>query len=369
MSNKYFIPASKDDYEIKGRKGFEYLKWKGFVDNDAVLRAILNANADAVTASWRTYGKHDSQMAQILDGWTGLGKDNFTSIMNSALKTSKICGNYLGELVYDEVDGIDGDVPVNMIPLPMQRWEMEIVNGICKKYIECHTGEEFRPEKIFHLAYNPLGAQCFGNSMIEPMQNILIYRHRLINSASKIFNRYIKPTRLITVRPDRQNTIDDIANKWKQINDTEEGDMFISEDQVTKVELISVPQYSILDPANWHRVLLDYIMMSSRTSEQILGTGTVNSEESSRMQMMGFRQMVRFDQKWLANALQSQVFRQIYPEDTPAIKFSFAAEGQEERWDRLFKTYGIVSASNLDESLKRLVQIKLLIEAGLIEDE
>jgi len=51
-------------------------------------------------------------MADLLDQWDGNGKESFKLLMNAATKISMTGGDYYGELILDEMDGVDGEVPV-----------------------------------------------------------------------------------------------------------------------------------------------------------------------------------------------------------------------------------------------------------------
>lgn len=366
MTSQYYIPAAMESYLKEGTYQSMFLKWKGFIDRNPILRAIINANADAVTASWRTEGENAGKVAEIFDGMRGTGKETFKLILNNAIKVAKIGGDYYAEIVYDDVDDIDGEVPTDLITLPPNQIRINISNGKIKNYENVTDGQKFKAEEMLHLAYNPIGAQVHGNSVIEPMNNLLIHMDALIETGCKIFEKYAKPFKLIYCNTDSTTKINEIADAWEEVFKTTQADMFIPKDIVEKVETIGVPQYSTLNPADWHRVLLDHMIMSCRVPELALGTGSVNSEESARMQFMGFRQMVRWDQKFLEENLKFQLINQIFPENTPSLKLSFATEPQEDKWNRMMQTFQTIGQANLPDQLKILLQTKILIELGLI---
>lgn len=366
MTSEYYIPAALETYLRDGTYQSQFLRWKGFVDRNPILRAIMNANADAVTASWRTEGENAGQVARIFDGMRGNGKETFKLIFNNAIKVAKIGGDYYAEIVYDSVDGIEGDVPTDLVTLPPNQIRQNIHNGRIKSYENTHTNDKFKPEEIFHLAYNPIGAQTHGNSVIEPMNNILIHMDALIETGCKIFEKYTKPMKLIYCNTDSTTEMQKISDAWEDAFKTTQADMFIPKDIVDRVETIGVPQYSTLNPADWHRVLMNHLIMSCRVPELALGTGSVNSEESAKMQMMGFVQMVRWDQKFLEENLRFQLINQIFPDNTPSLKFSFATEAQDEKWNRMMQTFQTIGAAQLPPQLKILLQTKILIELGLI---
>lgn len=343
-------------------KTSDYLTWLGFVNKIPLLRSIINANADSVTASWQTYGDHAEQMAKILDNFEGTGKETFKQIIHKLFRQAKTGGNAYAEVVTND----DGEV-LNLIPLPPQNVKVIFQKGIIKKYEETEDGERFQPEEIFHLAYNPWGAQHWGTGVVEPMQNLLIDLLQVQDDMAKIYHRYIKPIHVVEFDSDDSTQIDAFKTEWAKLKNIPEADIIVPKGLVS-VTRASIPQFSTLDPAQWHRILVDQILMSSRVSENLLGIGTQNSEESARMQMAGFNQMVRMDQKWLEENLRRQLFVQAFPESTPKIKFSFASEPQDERFKREMDAFNTVGASQLSPELKGLLMIKALQNAGLIEE-
>jgi hypothetical protein len=339
----------------------EFHKWNAFVQKIPILKSILNANADAVTASWQTYGKNDKPMATMLDEFEGNGKESFKLIMNNALKIAKIGGDYYAEIVYDGDDN-----PINLVTLPPDNIRQVVKKGRIKKYEEVDGGSSWKPESIFHLAYNPIGCMTHGTSVIEPMNNLLIDLLQVWDDMAKIYHTYAKPFHLFKIDSDTTTEMQKIVDEVKKIKQVMDSDLFVPKGTVD-VERHGIPQFSILNPNDWHRVIVDQIIMGSRVPELALGTGSVNSEESARMQFMGFRQMVRWDQKFLEENLRRQLFVQAFPEGTPNIRFSFAAEAQEDRFNRYMKAIQVVGVGVLPDRIKTLTTIKLLEEAGVIE--
>lgn len=111
------------------------------------------------------------------------------------------------------------------------------------------------------------------------------------------------------------------------------------------------------------------MLASMRVPDLALGTGSVNSEESARMKYSGFRQLVRMKQQLLEDQIEQQLLAKMWPEDTPKIEFSFAAEPQEEKFNRLMAAFTAVAGSPLNDQIKGLMLIKLLQDAGVIPNE
>lgn len=352
------------DYEYSS----EFCKWMGFVEKIPLLGSILNANVDADVASWRCKGEHASEMADILDGMVGNGKENFPAIMKNMLMISKIGGDSYAEIIYEGNDPKNGDIEDLKILNP-DNIKQVVKNGVITKYAERDGGNSWVPEGIFHLAFNRIGSAPHGRSMIEPMNNLLIHFMQVQDDMSRLFHRYIKPMNVFRFKTNSDVEINKWMTEFRHQASVSESDIGIPDDLVSTIDRVSLPQGSSLDPSQWHSTLINQFLMSSRVSENILGIGTQNSEESARMQMAGFAQLVRSDQKFAAWNCRQQIFTQQFPRNTPKIEFSFAIEPQEERFIRLRDTIPIINASGVSPELKNLLTQKVLIEMGVIEDD
>ena len=66
---QYTIFPAKETYIEEGSYTSNFLKWKGFVDRNPILDAMINARADAVTASWKTFGTNHVEIALPKSPW------------------------------------------------------------------------------------------------------------------------------------------------------------------------------------------------------------------------------------------------------------------------------------------------------------
>ena len=352
--------AESRDQEFRN----EFLKWKGYYDAVPPLRAAINAIADATTASWATKGVNGKAMKDIINQFDGNGKQTFKMVMNNACKSFLLSGDAYLEVVTNRELGID-----NLVLLPPDNISVIIKNGRIKRYEEITGSARWKPQQLVHFAYNPVGAMCHGTSTVEPLENMLINLNQLWDDMGKLFHRYIKPVTMIGLSTDDPTEIESFKREWTKIKNIPESDLILPSELVDKVERVAVPQGSTLDPHKWEQLLVERILQSTRVPDLALGTGTVNSEESAKMKYSGFRQQVRFIQQFMEDSIQFQLFPQAFPEDTPTIEFSFAAEPQEEKFNRLMQSVTTVNATDLNDEIKGLTMLKILQEAGVIEDE
>ena len=352
-------PAPQKDYEYNS----QFYKWLGFVQKIPLLASIIDATVDATVASWRVTGEHASEMADILDDMVGNGKENYTQIMKNMLSISIVGGDAYAEIVFDEEDVTDLRI------LNPDSITQIIKDGRIENYRVKQTNQMLQPENVFHLASNRIGSAPHGFSTIEPMNNLLIHFMQVQDDMARLFHRYIKPLNIFRFKTNSSQEINTWMSEFRKQQAVMDSDIGIPDDLVSTIDRVSIPQGSTLDPTQWHNILINQFFMANRVSENILGIGTQNSEESAKMQMAGFAQLVRAKQKFLSWNNRQQLFMLQFPMHTPKIKFSFAIEPEEEKYNRLRETLTVVESLSIDPNLKSLLEEKLLIEMGVIEDD
>ena len=339
----------------------DYLKWKGRIADVPVVQEMLEAHADAVVNSYKLTGSNARKMERMLKLCRGSGKETFKLILKNMYKIARVCGDSYAECVYDDEGNIDLQI------LPSDNIQQVVKNGRIIKYKELNSSVEWMPNEIFHLPYRPNGATSHGTSTIEGMNNLLLDWLQLMDDSSKMFHRYVKPWYLFKIDTDDEVEIQKFMDKVKTMNKTSDGDMFVPKGTVD-VERHGIPQFSTLDPSMFNRILMDQFFMSMRMSEQLMGAGSVNSEESARIQMAGFLQSVKSDQEWLAEHVESQLFSKIFTDRIPNIRFSYGVEPEEDRYSRMMQMFQTINNSAINDELKGTLLIKILADMKVIEN-
>ncbi len=351
----------QDEYFIS-----QFLTWKGFYDKCPIYAGIVDAKADAVTASWQTLGRHSDNMTEILNGFIGNGKETFKTILNNAVKVYTVGGDYYAEIEYGTHDSY-GEIPMNLVTLPPHNIKIIIKNGRIKRYEEVQGDATWKPEEIFHLAYNPVGASVHGSGTTEKIQKHLMDLLQIQDDMARIYHSYVDPLEVYEMTTDDASEINAFKDKVEGTQNVKgKRRLYIPKDLV-EMKQFGLPQYSVLDPASWHRILIEQIVMSERVPELALGTGSVNSEESAKMQFMGFRQLVRWNQQFIEDQLKQQLFTQIFPENTPDIRLEFTAEPEEMREERLSKMIPIINSLELNPTIKGLLLKSIFEQLKMLE--
>src|SRR3990167_9765920 len=189
------IPQARSENKYSYQS--EYLKWRGYYDDVPVLRSVINAVADATTASWLTKGNNGNQAAAMFDATEGNGKETFKMLMTNAVKVRMICGDAYFEIV------TNSDLMMeNLVMLPPDNIKIVIDNGVVKRYEEIDGSAKWKPMEIFHYTNNPIGDMVHGMSDIQPLQNLLIDLKQVQDDMQNIYHLYSAPIEDIAIQSD-----------------------------------------------------------------------------------------------------------------------------------------------------------------------
>ncbi len=351
-----------DDWHKEGYYNTDYQKWNGFVCQIPLLESIISIRAASIMCSWKTEGTHAEQAAEMLDNWDGRGNQGFKELLKSMYSVAYICGDSYAEIIRD---GDSGPI-TNLIILPSDNIQLVIKDGRIKSYKEKNTQKEFSPDKIFHLRYGTRGASVHGSSKIEGMNNILISFIQMQEQGDNIFRLFSKPRALIHANSDRKADLDKIAERFADKDNLYSAVTVLPATLIGKVEKmdLSMP----LNPGDWLKVIQEQIMMATQTSNLVLGGGYSTSEEDAKTRLGGFRQSIRYDQKWLEEAVQTQLFRKMWKTNPPTLKLSYATESQDERFNRDMEAIQIINGLNITPENKTAIFEDLMVDAGVVED-
>lgn len=358
MAMTTIYPATDEGREFNYTPQFN--KWLGFYQTNPVLRSIINAQADAITTSWKVRGSNQRNLTKMLNEINGHGKQTFKMILNLAEKNAIIAGDAYIEILRR------GEEITNLRVLNPQTVAQNIKDGVTQSYEDMNNGHKWKPNQILHIENNPIGWQPHGRSDVEPMLNLLLDMAQIWDDMSRIYHRYIRPMELVYTTTDHQPHIDLMEQKWMAARERPENTLFLPDGMIKKVERVAVPQGGVLDPAQWEKILIQRMLQSYRVPELALGTGTANSEESARMLHSGFRQLVRWKQQFLEDSIEAQLFRAANPTTTAKLELSFAAEPEEERFSRMQGMFRDINNSVLNDNLKGMLLEKLLREMNLV---
>lgn len=349
----------------------DWLKWQGIYNKCPLFASAINTKANAVTASWSFTGENAKEATDIFNGYDGNGKQTFKILLNNMCKVYTIGGNYFGLEEYGEHENF-GKIPMNIISLPPENIRINCKrNGTIKSYSEItpitgRTANEWKPQSVLHMPFNAIGAMVHGVGDAEKCEKIVQDYLQLQDDLARLYHSYVDPLEVYEDNddPDAREKVKAQLTKLDHLKGKRR--LFISKEQMT-MKMFGLPQYSVLNPMEYYKALIDAILMAESTPGMALGSSCANiSEEGTRMMFMGFRQMIRWNQQLMEEWIESQVVRQIFPVDTPKLNLSFGAEPIEEKFNRMLQYMQTVNAIELNPTIKGLLTADALQEMGVI---
>ncbi|MFW6172570.1 MAG: phage portal protein [Elusimicrobiota bacterium] len=322
VENEILDSMDKEEY---GYTIENFQKYLGYYKNIPELGSAIDAKAKWTVGKGHTA---DENTEKQLEKIKGCGKDTFDTIMENCVRMYNITGDSFCEIIRDKANRI-----VNLKPL--NPGKMKIVaskQGVIKRY-EQMTGEGeknivFSPDDIFHLAWNRLGDEIHGISIIEKLEHIIQKRNEAMDDLQKVFHRYVKPLWVWQLDTDDEEKIKKFKQKADKTVEKSEN-IYIPKD-AAEAEQMSVPQYSTLDPLPWIEKLTDYFYQATNIPDVILGSADNTVEASAKILYLAFQQSIEKNQMFLENQIKSQLNMEVDFEFPASIEADLLKDEQKD---------------------------------------
>jgi len=327
VSNYSVDPVELDSPD--GTKEYSYTNTNfgnemGYLDTIPELASTIKA-----IAKW-TVGKGykaDKKTTAILNSIIGWGKDSFNEIIKNDIKIymasgDSYCEQIRAKTVLDKtrnvikkITGLGKYAPgsgrlLNLKPLNSGKMSTIVdEKGMLKKY-RYNQGInkpaiEFDPNQIFHLAWDRIGDQIHGTSIIRRLKNIIDARNEAMEDMRIVFHRYVKPLWIWALDSDDTTEIADFQAKADQV--VESGENIYIPKGAAEANRVSIPQYSTLDPLPWIDALNQYFYQATNVPDVILGSAKQTVEASAKMLVFAFEQSVEEHQLFLEEQIKLQL--------------------------------------------------------------
>lgn len=306
-----FIPAA---VSTKAREESLYFdKWHGYYREIPELQAVIDR-----LATWVVYGGDDNEGKQSditfsskadearFKSWVGNGKDTPKQILFNLFRQGKICGNSVAEIIRSKKKGVINLKPLNPQTIKVFANEKGFLVKFQQNPVNGGKQIDLDLDQVFYLPWNRIADEIIGISTVEKLQRIIDFRHQGMNDMAEVFHRYVVPFWLFYADTDDAGEIADFKAKVKQMV-KQRDHMVIPDKTITKHEMLSVPQFSTLDPLNWIKHLERYFLLSEGVPEIISGIGRETADASSRMIYLSWRIITIANQKIFEEALESQI--------------------------------------------------------------
>ena len=297
--------TSPQDYQM------DWGKWHGYYYNINAFSSLVDKKS-----IW-CIGKGfeaDKKTTAILNDIRGCGKDSFNTIMQNAVKVYSVCGDFLAEIVKNKRGKLVNLKPLNPGTFKITANDYGIITGYeqvsnlnpSRSGAKGKMFKKFKPDEIFHLAWNRMADNIHGTGTTEKMENDLKRYEEVVRDQRIIFNRYVKPLWVFSVDADDDAELAAFKVKVDQtVNKSE--NLVVPKDTVDKIDRMSIPANSTLDPLPWIKFLESQFLKAEGVPAIVQGISTGGSESESKVLYLAWQQVVEWNQLFLEEQIRNQL--------------------------------------------------------------
>ena len=297
--------TSPQDYQMK------WGDWYGYYYNISAYSSLVDKKS-----MW-SIGKGfqaDKKTTKLLQEIRGMGKDSFNTIMHNAVKVYTIGGDFLAEIVRNGKGKLVNLKPLNPGTFKIVANDKGIITGYeqVSNLNPSRTGSKggmfnkFKPNQIFHLCWNRTADNIHGTGTAEKMENDLKRYEEVVRDQRIIFNRYVKPLWVFSVDSDDDAELKAFKVKVDEtVNKSE--NLVVPKDTVDKIERISIPPNSTLDPLPWIKFLESQFLKAEGVPAIVQGVSTGGSESESKVLYLAWQQVIEWNQLFLEEQILAQL--------------------------------------------------------------
>lgn len=310
INDFYKIPKKDVDGVVGGKNEIiwvpEWTKWHGIYRKVGEFGAMIDTLINwALGKGWKTKNKNTEK---ALDKIKGMGKDSANTVLSNIARKALICGDGFGEIVRDKANRI-----TNIKPLNPGNTEIVVSdNGILKEYRQISTNpirkvhHTWKPNEIFHLCWNRIADEIHGIPYGERMEDFINMKNEAQKDLKVVFHRYVKPLVFYHVNTDDD---DEIAQFKATLNNSYKSgeNIILPSETIEKIDRVSIPQYSTLDPLPWIQHLIRQLVTTGGVPEIVMGWGEQTTEASAKIIHISYEQTIEKLQKWIEENMKIQL--------------------------------------------------------------
>lgn len=307
---KDFSVASAETDAGTGAKESKWTndKWGeqfGYYTDEKVpeITAVIDAKA-----TW-TVGKGviaDEETTMLLDTIKGIGIDTFNTILENAMRTMLIGGDFFASIIRDEEDNL-----INLKPLdPSTVTTVVDSKGIIKRYEINSKGKgkgmkKVEPDEIFHLVRNRVADEMHGRGIIGKLKLVMDMKNEAMADQRKAMHWNVIPRWKFKLKTDDPAEI--AAYKTKMDAATGLGENIYEPFDVSESELIAVAANATLNPMSWINYLDNQFYQVGGVPKIVVGGSSEFTEKASSIVYLAFQQSVEEEQLYIEEQVLSQL--------------------------------------------------------------
>jgi hypothetical protein len=340
-SNDNYSVLYRDTDGTSGNAEYEFTpnfkKWHGYYREHADFAAVIDK-----LASWGVGKGYEASKStkKKLKRIIGFGKDDFNTLIENLSRTFLLCGDSFAEIIKDKWGRL-----INLKPLNPGKTKIIVDNkGMIKRY-EYHAGKnnitKFKKDEIFHMPWNRIADEVHGLPFAEKVEELLKMKMESMRDLKVVYHRYVQPVQIISADTDDTTEVQRIKTKIDNAYKNTEN-VIVPSGTIEKIDSVSIPQYSTLDPLPWLKFLSRQFVTGCGVPEVIMGWGEDTTEASSKIIYLAFEQTIRRIQRFIEEQLRLQVGIEINLEFPASLEEQMTADQKKD------KTSGVAKKSDLN---------------------
>ena len=259
-------------------------------------------------ATW-TIGKGlkaDETTTMLLDTIKGNGKDTFNTILENAMRTMLIGGDFYAEIIRDDEDNL-----INLKSLdPGVMKHVFNRQGILIRFEQVSKTKgkkpkKFKPEEIFYLARNRVADEMHGTGIIKKLKLVIDMKNEAMADQRKALHWNVIPRWKFKLKTDDPTEI--AAYKTKQDTATGTGENIYEPFDVSESELIAIAPNATLNPMAWITYLDNLFYEMAGIPKIIVGGSGEFTEASAKIAYLAFQQSVEEEQLFIEEQILLQL--------------------------------------------------------------
>ena len=266
------------------------------------ITAVIDAKS-----TW-TVGKGviaDETTTMLLDTIKGNGFDTFNTILENAMRTMLLSGNFYAEIIRDD----EGNL-INLKPLdPGVMKHVANRQGIIIRFEQISKAKQkpkkFQPEDIFYLQRNRIADEIHGMGIAQKLKLIIDMKNEAMADQRIAMHRFVVPQWKFKLKTD--NPAEIAAYKAKMDAVTGTGKNVYEPFDVSESELVSVPPNSTMNPLAWINYLDNLFYQIAGVPKIVVGGSSEFTEKASSIVYLAYQQSVEEEQLFIEEQVLSQL--------------------------------------------------------------
>lgn len=234
----------------------------------------------------------------ILNSINGFGFDTFNTILENAMRTMQIGGNFYAEIIRDK----DGNL-INLKPLdPSVMVHITGRNGMIKRFEQTQKTKDTPPKrfsrnKIFYLCRNRVADEIHGRGIIAKLKRIMDMKNEAMDDWRRVLHWNVDPRWIFHL--DFDDPVEVAAFVAKNDAAKAKGEnMYIPKDAVIP-EVLGVAPNASLNPLPWIAELDNKFYEAARVPKIIVGGAGGLTEAAVKIAYLAFQQTIEEEQLYI----------------------------------------------------------------------